>query len=453
MSNEWNRLYESLPSNMTHQTNEIEGIYTRIDTIWLIITIVCIFIMQLGFLLLEAGVLTESHKQTIILKNITDASFGAAAWYICGYYIYSHEPGESYFSSDRVFINKTDEFLGWYQSYVFAVTTATILSGGVACRIKFSAYVAYSTLLSMIIYPVLARWAWNSEGFLANLDPPFQDFAGSGPVHLLGGVSAFIGTIALGPRKYRFTKDGKDAAPEGSSTANFVFGAFILWFGWFSFNAGSSGGLRGTSNDDAIRAVTNTLLASAMSGITGVVMSLIYFRQKIMGTVINGILGGLVGITAGCAFVTTGGAIIIGFLSPILCAGASALLIKLRIDDPLDASSVHGFCGIFGVLAVGLFDANQGLFYSGEGKLFITQLIAVLTCIGWGGTWAFLFFVPLRKFIRVSVEKEIAGLDADYFEKDDTLDATRIREHNEMKNARKQLHAKKNRSSRRSTQA
>jgi Amt family ammonium transporter len=431
-----------LAASITSTQEDIELLYERIDTVWLIITIACIFLMQLGFLLLEAGTLTDSHKQTIILKNITDASFGAAAWYLVGYWIYSSD--EAYGVAAAVVPNDTSEFLGWFQSYVFAVTTATILSGGVACRIKFSAYVVYSTLLSAWIYPILARWAWG-DGFLAARG--FQDFAGSGPVHLLGGISALIGTIALGPRKYRFAPDGRDNAPQGSSTADFVTGAFILWFGWFSFNAGSSGGLRGESNDLAIRAAMNTLVASAMSGITGVTISLLFFRNKVMGVVINGILGGLVGITAGCCFVSTGGAIIIGFLSPLICVGASSLLIKLRVDDPLDASAVHGFCGFFGVVMVGLLDPNAGLLYGHGGALFATQLIGAFTCTGWGALHAILFFFPLRKFIRVSVEKELAGLDADYFERDDTLDATRIKEHNEVKTAQKALAARKKKKS------
>ena len=194
-----------------------KAIYSSIDTVWLILTICCIFLMQLGFLLLESGSLTESHSQTIILKNVTDAAFGCMAWYVMGYSIYS---GVS------PFVNDTEDFLGWFQSYVFAVTTATILSGGVACRIKFSAYTIYSTLLSGWIYPVVAYWAWNDNGFLSQRG--FVDFAGSGPVHLLGGISALIGTIFLKPRKYRFAADGKDNQPAGSSTANFVTGRYPI---------------------------------------------------------------------------------------------------------------------------------------------------------------------------------------------------------------------------------
>lgn len=192
----------------------------------------------------------------------------------------------------------------------------------------------------------------------------------------------------------------------------------------------------------------NTLIASAMSGITGVVISLLFYRNKVMGVVVNGILGGLVGITAGCAYVTTSGAVIIGFLSPLICLGASNLLIKLRIDDPLDASPVHGACGFFGVVAVGLFDPNGGLFYGQGGALFVTQLLGALTCAGWAAFHASLFFFPLRKFIRVSVEKELAGLDAAYFDVDTTLDAARIREHNEVKTAQKALAARKKTKSR-----
>lgn len=409
-------------------------IYASIDTVWLILTIACIFMMQLGFLLLESGSLTVSHSQTIILKNVSDAAFGAVGWYFVGHWVYS---------GISPMVNDTEEFLSWFQSYVFAVTTATILSGGVACRIKFSAYVIYSTILSCWVYPNIARWCWGSDQYLS--DDGFLDFAGSGPVHLLGGTSALIGTIALRPRKYRFTADGRDNQPQGSSNANFVMGAFILWFGWFSFNAGSSVSVRGESRLLASRAALNTLLASAVAGMTAVCVALKFFRSKVLTVVVNGVLGGLVGITAGCAYVDTYSAMLIGFISVFIVIGASELLIKLRIDDPLDASAVHGFCGFFGVIAVGFLHSTKGLFCGGTSALLVTQFTGVMMIIGWASIHAIVFFFGGRKFIRVSVEKELAGLDNAYMDSDANLDAHRIREHNEVKMAKKALAIRKKR--------
>jgi len=423
--------------NITHLLEQQKmELMEGINAVWSIVTVACIFMMQLGFLLLESGSITESHSLTIILKNASDASFGMLAWFVLGNYIYS---GESPFQND------TEQFLGWFQSYVFAVTTATILSGGVACRIKFSAYIVYSLILTAWVYPWAARFAWMDDQWLSNLG--FLDFAGSGPVHLLGGVSALVGTIALRPRKYRFAADGRDNQPQGSSTANFVTGAFILWFGWFSFNAGSSGGMDPESRQLAIRAAMNTLIASASAGLTAVLLSLKFFRHKVLTIVVNGILGGLVGITAGCAYVGTYAALIIGVTSVFIVTGASELLIKLRIDDPLDASPVHGACGLFGVIALGLFHEKDGLLTKGETDLFVAQIVGGFFIVGWAAGHALLFFFPLRKFIRVSVEKELAGLDNEYMDKDDTLDAHRIREHNEIKHAQKSLSAKKKKSS------
>ena len=176
---------------------------------------------------------------------------------------------------------------------------------------------------------------------------------------------------------------------------------------------------------------------------TGVCLALQFFRNKVLTVVVNGILGALVGITAGCAFVDTWSAMLIGFLSVFIVIGASELLIKLRIDDPLDASPVHGACGFFGVIAVGLFHSTEGLFCGGGGALLVTQILGALTCTGWGALHAILFFGPFRKMIRVSVEKELAGLDNAYMDVDANLDAHKIREHNEVKQAQKALSNRK----------
>lgn len=402
------------------------------DVIWVLITTFAIFLMQCGFLLLESGAVSASHSRTIMMKNICDGAFGAAAWYFVGHAIYTNGmPAE----------NDTDHFVSWMQSYVFAITTATILSGGVACRIKLVPYFVYATLLCAWIYPVIARMCWGDDGWIKELG--YKDFAGSGPVHCIGGISAGIGAWSLKPRAHRFNADGVDLRPPMSSEGLVILGMFILWFGWLSFNAGSSAGMDPESLQLAIRAAMNTLLGSSFAAITGLTMGLTIEKDNITPCLVNSVLGGLVAITAGCAFIPTWAAMLIGLVSPLVTLGASRLFVKFLIDDPLDAFAVHGANGIFGVLLVGLFDEKEGLFIAGNGSLFLTQLIAIVVMVLWAGGHAVLYFCVLSKVVpmRVSKDAEIVGLDAKYFgnyaEANLTSDA--IRNHKEIKSATNRL--------------
>ena len=429
---------EQVLSNQEHLT-------AAVDTVWLLLTIFGIFIMQAGFLLLEAGAVSANQTRTIMMKNICDGATGAMAWFLLGNYLYS---GNLPFEDD------TENFVGWFQSYVFAITTSTIVSGGVACRIKLIPYLIYSTLLCAWIYPLVARWCWGSGEWLSDLG--YKDFAGSGPVHLIGGISAGVGAFCLKPRAHRFTLDGKDASPPMSSESLAVLGMFILWFGWFSFNAGSSGAMDVESMALAIRAAMNTLIGSSCAAITGVILALTIKKQSVTSTLINSILGGLVCITGGCAYFNTWSSALLGFVSPFFTIGASDLLVKFQIDDPLDAFAVHGCNGFIGVLAVGLFDRVDGLLISGNPSLFLAQLAGGGFQVAWSGLHAFLFFFVIGTVVsmRASADEEIVGLDSKYFDQyqEQQLDNHAIRVHSETKAAMSRLknkygdHASSNRS-------
>ena len=417
-------------------TNQ-EHLSAAIDTVWLLLTIFGIFIMQAGFLMLEAGAVSANQTRTIMMKNICDGSIGAIGWYLIGNYLYC---------GNSPFEDTTENFVGWFQSYVFAITTCTIVSGGVACRIKLIPYLIYSILLCSWIYPVIARWCWGSGEWLTELG--YKDFAGSGPVHLIGGVSAGVGAFCIKPRAHRFTLEGKDASPPMSSEPLAVLGMFILWFGWFSFNSGSSAAMDPESMALAIRAAMNTLIGSSCAAITGVVLALSLKKNAVTPTLINSILGGLVCVTGGCAFFNTWSAALLGFISPFFTMAASDLLVKYLIDDPLDAFAVHGMNGFIGVLALGLFDRTDGLLISGDTTLFIAQLVGAGFQVVWSGLHAFLFFYVLGKFVsmRASADEEMVGLDSKYFDQyqETQLDNHAIRVHTETKAAMSRLKNKHN---------
>lgn len=403
----------------------------HIDQLWVLLLSFIIFFMQLGFLLLEAGSVPKSHTKTIMIKNISDACFGALGWYIVGYRIYS---------GGAVALNDSAEFISWFQAYCFAVTTSTILSGGVACRIEYKAYVLYSTILSCWVYPIAGKWSWGGEEqWLSDLG--YLDFAGSGAVHTVGGVAALIGTLSLGPRKHRFSNDGKDNEPKGFSDICVIMGTFIIWFCWFAFNSSSSGGFTGEAYVPSVRASVNTLLSSTAGGCFGLMIAL-KTPRKALTLVVNSLLGALVGITAGCAFVDSYAAVIIGIVSSVLTYGSSKLMIKLRIDDPVDAFSVHGVSGVFGVIAVGIFHPTEGLI-TGRVHLFLVQLGGAVTMAAWSMVNSIFFFYAAKKLIaiRVSTDEELVGLDYVYMQEgvDERLTGKKIQEYNDIKAAKARL--------------
>ena len=324
------------------------------------------------------------------------------------------------------------DFALWFFQYVFAAAAATIVSGAVAERAQLMAYLIYSTVITGLIYPVVVHWVWDSNGwasaFNANTGDkgPLMggqiDFAGSGVVHMTGGVAALVGAAVIGPRVGRFDENKKPMPIKGHSSVLQVMGTFILWLGWYGFNPGSTLGLSATNyTRDAARVVVTTTLAAATGGVTVCLLEkLLGDKTWSVGAVCNGILGGLVSITAGCSVTYPWSAVVIAFLGGFVYFGASKCVLHVcKVDDPLDAFAVHGACGFWGVFAVGLFAAEdyaygsgKGLFY-GSGKCLITAIVCLLAEIGWVCGMSFLMFFPLKKMglLRVSAEVEAAGMD------------------------------------------
>jgi Amt family ammonium transporter len=290
---------------------------------------------------------------------------------------------------------------------VFAATAATIVSGAMAERTKFGSYILYSVFLTAVVYPVFGSWAWGSlyqgSGWLEARG--FIDFAGSTVVHSIGGWAALAGSIVLGPRLGRYGPDGKPRAMPGHNLVLATLGVFLLWFGWFGFNAGST---TAAITDIALIAV-NTNLAAAAGAFGAMLTAWIYLKKPDATMSLNGGLAGLVGITAGCANVVPGAAIIIGFLAGIIVVFSVLFFDKLKVDDPVGAVSVHGVCGAWGTLAAGLFNAGGT-----SGAIIMTQIIGIVAAFVWAFGVMFVFFkiVSATVGLRVGKEEEVAGLDA-----------------------------------------
>eukprot|EP01023_Acetabularia_acetabulum_P057599 TRINITY_DN671_c0_g1_i1.p1 TRINITY_DN671_c0_g1~~TRINITY_DN671_c0_g1_i1.p1 ORF type:complete len:433 (+),score=100.21 TRINITY_DN671_c0_g1_i1:95-1300(+) len=332
-------------------------------------------------------------------------------------------------------------FAGWFFQYAFAATAATIVSGAVAERTKFEAYLAYAFLLTAWVYPVIVHWVWSGNGFLwfdsdklGNLGHGMVDFAGCGVVHMTGGFAGMWGAYMVGPRIGRFDADGKPNPIPGSNASLAILGVFILWFGWFGFNPGSTLGLSGLALTASRCAVTTTLCASSATITTLFILMVINYSSTghivwdLIGTS-NGTLGGLVGITASCSVVQPWTAVLIGMISGFVYVGASALVLRwLKIDDPLDAVAVHGFCGIWGLLAAAFF-ADQplmtevygtapdsfvhGFLRGGNGGLLAAAIVGIIVIFLWVTVHMAPFFLVMRMIglLRVSVEDEDIGLD------------------------------------------
>ncbi len=304
----------------------------------------------------------------------------------------------------------------WLFQAVFAGTAATIVAGAVAERMKFVAYLGYAFLLSAFIYPVVGHWVWGG-GWLASLD--FHDFAGSTVVHGVGGIAALVGAWLLGPRFGRFSKDGAPHVIAGHNMPLVGMGVFILWFGWFGFNAGSTLGF--DEPETVARVAINTTLAPSAGAIAAMFTAWMWWGKPDLTVALNGALAGLVGITAPCAVVSPSAALFIGLIAGILVVFGIDWMNKLRVDDPVGAVPVHGLCGIWGTLAVGLFgqaglgSPSDGLLYGGGfGQLGI-QCLGVLACYAFAGFAMYLVFkfIDVTLGLRVSHETELRGLDLD----------------------------------------
>jgi len=397
-----------------------------------------VFFMQCGFAMLCAGSVRQKNVKNIMLKNLLDACGGALGYWSIGFAIAYGEGAFIGTSTERFFLNNYTEsggmYIEFFFQFAFAATAATIVAGTIAERCKMEAYLLYSIFLTAFVYPVIVHAVWNEKGFLCawNSDPlggtGMLDFAGSGVVHMTGGCTALVAAIILGPRLGRFyDAEGKPLAEPRDfpphSVALQVLGTFILWFGWYGFNPGSTLFIADYGDTTGLCAVTTTLSAAA-----GCVSAL--FIDTLMGKAssghaeydltmaMNGVLGGLVGITANCNCVAPWAAVLIGIISGVVYVFSSKLLVKLRIDDAVDAVPVHFFCGIWGCIATGLFcepgrsEGVKGLFYGG-GTLLGVEIAGILFIIGWTGVLMGIFFTILNALgiFRVDEMEEKVGLD------------------------------------------
>jgi Amt family ammonium transporter len=393
-----------------------------LNTFWVLVAAVLVFFMQTGFALVESGFTRTKNTTNILFKNLMDFCMGTIAFWVIGYGI-MYGTGNGFFGELELFskVNHALE-IGIPNSaffifqLVFAATAATIVSGAMAERTKFKAYLIYSIVISAVIYPVSGHWVWGG-GWLSAMATPFHDFAGSTVVHSMGGWLAFIGAAMLGPRIGKYKKGKVNAIP-GHSLTLAALGVFILWLGWFGFNPGSTLGL---SDPDLVAHIfVTTNGAAAAGGIATLLITWIRYGKPTFSMTLNGVLAGLVAITAGCDLVTPGGAVVIGFLAGILVVFSVEFLDKkLKVDDPVGAVSVHGVCGAFGTLMVGLFSSSPdlpGLFYGGDASLLVSQFIGVLAIAAWAGVTGTALFSLLKYTIgiRVSAKEEEIGLD--YFE-------------------------------------
>ena len=402
---------------MENYTELINEHLFAINTVWVALCAALIFFMDAGFALLEAGFVRAKNAMSIIAKVIIDITFGGIAFFAVGF-------GIAYGASNGWFalnfgIMDGDLGLGltvsnklfWFIQLGFAIAAISIVSGALAERMKLWSYAILVVIFCGVMYPLVANWVWNPNGWLAMRG--FNDFAGSAAVHAMGGFSALAAAMVLGPRIGKYSKDGNANTIPGHNLPLASVGAFILWFGWFGFNPGSTLGAVG--NWELIGSVAaNTFLASAAGGIATMFYTYFSYGKIDITMVINGILAGLVSITAGCNVVGPVSAILIGFIAGILVDVAVLFFDKMKVDDPVGAVAVHGINGLFGTIAVGFFAIEGGLFFGGGADLLITQLIGVVTI----GLFSFSFtFILMRVLkaavgIRISSEEEEAGIDS-----------------------------------------
>jgi Amt family ammonium transporter len=373
--------------------------------------------MEAGFALLEAGFVRAKNAMSIIAKVIIDITFGGIAFFVVGFGI-AYGASNGWFALDFGIMEKdlglgltVSNQLFWFIQLGFAVAAISIVSGALAERMKLWAYAIMVVFFCGIMYPLVANWVWNPNGWLALRG--FNDFAGSAAVHAMGGFSALAAAIVLGPRIGKYSKEGNSNTIPGHNLPLASVGAFILWFGWFGFNPGSSLGAVG--NWELIGAVVvNTFLASAAGGIATMFYTYFSYGKIDITMVINGILAGLVSITAGCNVVGPTSAILIGFIAGILVDVAVLFFDKMKVDDPVGAVAVHGINGLFGTLAVGFFATEGGLFFGGGADLLITQLMGVTVIALFSFTITFILMKVLKSTvgIRITTEEEEAGIDS-----------------------------------------
>ncbi len=398
---------------------EFANLRLGLDTMWVLVAAFLVFFMQAGFGMVEAGFIRAKNTSNILTKNFLDFCMASVGFFLVGYALM--------FGEGNLFVGLTGFFMRgaesaadvplpafWLFQAAFCGAAATIVAGGMAERMKFPAYLVYSMIISAVIYPIIGHWIWGG-GWLAQNN--FMDFAGSAVVHTTGGVAALVGTMILGPRMGKYRKDGSANVLGAHNIPIAALGVFILWFGWFGFNPGSTLGV-GDGSLIAIVAM-NTNLAAAAGAIAAMVTVWIIVGKPDLAMIMNGALAGLVAITAPCAFVGPWSSLLIGAVGGVLVVLATFGLDKIKIDDPVGAFPVHGVNGIWGTVSIGLFGrkamglAGNGLFIDGSfGQLGIQLLGAFSVAIFTFVTMGIVFMIIKKTMgLRVSEEEEMRGLD------------------------------------------
>ena len=395
-------------------TYTLEQLSQNIDSLWIGVAAILVFWMQAGFAMLESGSVRSKNSQNILFKNFIDVCITTILWWLFGY-------GMAYGTGDFIGTDKfntygytSTDYRDWLFQWAFAGTTMTIVSGCMAERTTIHGYMILTVIMNLLIYPWIVHWTWGGDWLF---EGGFTDFAGSGIVHLTGGISGLVATLVLGKRIGRFENNVNQNKFRPHNMPQIALGTFILWMGWYGFNGGSVLAIGGENEQSVFIVMMNTTICAVASGITvSLVNGGLNFKGNNMydlGLLCNGILAGLVSITASCDGVTDYGACIIGIIGGLIYKASSDLLQKWKIDDPIDAFPVHGMCGIWGVLAVGFFNKDNGIFYGGNGKLLGWQITGILAIIGWAGLFTFLTTYGLNYFnlLRISEAEEKKGAD------------------------------------------
>ncbi|KAE8712397.1 Ammonium transporter 1 member 1 [Hibiscus syriacus] len=417
-----------------------------VDNTYLLFSAYLVFSMQLGFAMLCAGSVRAKNTMNIMLTNVLDAATGGLFYYLFGFAFAFGKPSNGFIGRHNFALGSIPstsyDYSYFLYQWAFAIAAAGITSGSIAERTQFVAYLIYSSFLTGFVYPVVSHWFWASDGWASALrtDGDFLfgsgviDFAGSGVVHIVGGVAGLWGALIEGPRIGRFDHSGRSVALRGHSATLVVLGTFMLWFGWYGFNPGSfnkistfytSGNYYGQWSGVGRTAVTTTL-AGCTAALTTLFGKRILTGHWNVTDVCNGLLGGFAAITAGCSVVEPWAAIICGFVAALVLIGCNKLAEKVEFDDPLEAAQLHGGCGAWGVLFTGLFASEKyvrevystrpthyGLFMGGGGRLLAAQVIQILVIVGWVSATMGTLFYLLHKFglLRISADDEMAGMD------------------------------------------
>jgi Amt family ammonium transporter len=398
-----------------------------VNTVWVLVTAFLVFFMQAGFALVEAGLTRAKNTVNILFKNVIDFVFATLAFWAIGYAFMFGADAGGFVGVSGFLLDPTgaEDVFGlpvlafWLFQLVFAGTAATIVSGAMAERTQFISYLIYSFVISAIIYPIAGHWLWGG-GWLSTLgtlgftsEANFRDFAGSTVVHSVGGWIALIGAIFLGPRLGRFNKDGTPKAIPGHSISLATLGVFILWLGWFGFNPGSQLAASGPNADAIALVAANTNIAAAGGALGAMISAWVITKKPDLSQTLNGILAGLVAITAPCAWVTPAASIIIGAVGGVLVVFGALWLERAKVDDPVSAVPVHLMNGVWGTLAVGLFATDTGLLYTGNPGQLIAQAVGIVAFAVWCIVAGVIMFYSIKATVglRVSREEELKGLD------------------------------------------